>query len=334
MALPKGTGLGRYEVRSQLGVGGMGEIYLAADAVLGRDVALKVLPPEFASDPQRLARFVREARAASALNHPNVLTVHDVGEQSGLHFIVTELVDGRTLRDWVREARPSLAELADAVRQAALALGAAHRAGIVHRDVKPENLMRREDGLVKVLDFGIAKAVAPGGAAGAAADRLAVTQTGMVLGTVRYMSPEQASGAAVDGRTDVWSLGVVLYELAAGRPPFDQPGLTATLIDIMSRDPVPLSSLLPHAPEALCRVVERAMRKQRGERFPTGAEMAEALEAAGRSLGQSGRAGGSMLPPGQSGRGGTTVMMSASGEAGAIRLAFARYFKRLGRRVD
>nr|QEO74339.1 serine/threonine protein kinase [uncultured bacterium] len=290
MALLTGTRLGRYEVRSQIGVGGMGEVYLASDSLLGRDVALKVLPPEFASEPDRLARFAREARAASALNHPNILTVFDLGRQSGTHFIVTELVDGLTLRDWVREARPSLAELADAARQAALALAAAHAAGIVHRDVKPENLMRRRDGFVKVLDFGLAKALMPDGAGDSPADRLAVTRSGVVLGTVRYMSPEQASGEAVDARTDVWSLGVVLYELASGRAPFGGESLTATLLEIVSREPAPLASLVPDAPEALCRVVERAMRKERAERFPTAAEMAAELGAVARALSQSGGA--------------------------------------------
>jgi predicted ATPase/serine/threonine protein kinase len=317
MALPTGTRLGRYEVRMQIGAGGMGDVYLASDALLGREVALKVLPPQFASEPQGLARFVREAKAASALNHPNILTVFDVGEHEGTHFIVTELVEGLTLRDWVRDARPPLAELADAVRQAALALAAAHRAGIVHRDVKPENLMRRRDGFVKVLDFGLAKALAPGDSAPAPADQLAVTHPGMLLGTVRYMSPEQANGEAVDARTDVWSLGVVLYELASGHPPFDREGLTATLVDIMTREPVPLSSLVPHAPEALCRVVERAMRKRSAERFPTAAEMAEALGAAGRAPGQSGEDGVVMPPLGQSRQVGATVVMSASYDAGS-----------------
>ncbi|HWS56076.1 MAG TPA: protein kinase [Pyrinomonadaceae bacterium] len=304
MPLPPNTRLGRYGIRSQIGTGGMGEIYLATDSALGRDVALKVLPPRFASEPNRLARFVREAKAASALNHPNILTVFDVGEQSGTHFIVTELVEGLTLREWVRAARPSLAELADAVRQAALALDAAHRAGIVHRDIKPENLMRREDGFVKVLDFGIAKAIAPEDGAGALPDNLPVTETGALVGTVRYMSPEQASGAAVDGRTDVWSLGVVLYELASGRPPFNQESMTATLVAIMTREPPPLARLVPHAPEALLRVVERALSKERDERFPTAAAMAEALEAVGRARGASGQAG-------------TTFILSATRGTGA-----------------
>ena len=304
MPLPPNTRLGRYEIRAQIGAGGMGDVYLASDSLLGRAVALKVLPPQFASEPQRLARFEGEAKAASALNHPNILTVYDVGEQSGTHFIVTELVDGLTLRDWVRVARPSLSELADAVRQAALALGAAHRAGIVHRDVKPENLMRRRDGFVKVLDFGIAKGIATVDGAGARPDDNPVTATGAVVGTVRYMSPEQAMGEALDGRTDVWSLGVVLYELASGRPPFDQPSLPATLVEIISQAPAPLSSLVPHAPEELCLVVERAMRKERGERFPTAAEMAEALEAVAGARGQSSLAR-------------TTLVLSASRGAGA-----------------
>ena len=268
----------------------MGDVYLASDSLLGRQVAIKVFQPQFAAEAERLARFMREAKAASALNHPGILTVFDVGRQSGMYFIVTELVEGLTLRDWVNRASPSLAELADAIRQAALALNAAHRAGIVHRDIKPENLMRRHDGLVKVLDFGIAKVIATADGADAPPDNIHVTTTGAVVGTVRYMSPEQASAEAVDGRTDIWSLGVVLYELASGRPPFDKESLTATLVDIVSREPVPLSRLVPHAPEALCRVVERAMRKERGERFQTAAEMAEALEAAGRTLVQAGEA--------------------------------------------
>ncbi|HEX8285918.1 MAG TPA: protein kinase [Pyrinomonadaceae bacterium] len=315
MSLAPNTRLGRYEIRSQLGAGGMGEVYLASDTVLGRDVALKVLPPEFASEPERLARFVREARAASALNHPHIITVFDAGEHSGTHFIVTELIEGLTLRDWVRDERPPLAELVDAARQAALALAAGHRAGIVHRDVKPENLMRRRDGFVKVLDFGIAKALAPLDPAGAADDRHAVTQSGMVLGTVRYMSPEQANAEAVDGRTDVWSLGVVLYELASGRPPFEKGSPAATLVEIVSREPVPLSSLVPHAPEGLCRVVERALRKERGERFATADEMAAALEAVVRAPGQTSE-GGAVMPAGQSPRGYTTVRLSGVG-AGA-----------------
>lgn len=278
----------------------MGDVYRAFDSVLGRNVALKVLPPQFVSEPQRVARFEREARAASALNHPNILTVYDVGEQSGTYFIVTELVDGLTLRDWVRDARPSLIDLTDAVRQAALALSAAHSVGIVHRDVKPENLMRRKDGFVKVLDFGIAKAIAPANGVYASHDDIAVTETGALIGTARYMSPEQAMGEAVDGRSDVWSLGVVLYELASGRLPFYERSLTGILLNITTKDPPPLSKLVPNAPKALCRVVERALRRDPSERYQTATDMAQALDEIAHGIGL----------PGQSGT--TTVKLSAS----------------------
>jgi predicted ATPase len=281
-----GTSLGRYTVRARIGAGGMGEVYRASDALLGRDVAIKVLPPQFASEPDRLARFVREAKAASALNHPNIVTVLDAGEASGTHFIVTELVDGLTLREWIRAERPGFAEIADVVRQAALALSAAHAAGIVHRDIKPENLMRRHDGYVKVLDFGLAKALAPADPAEAIAGEPSLTQAGAIVGTVRYMSPEQAGGEALDERTDIWSLGVVLYELVAGRPPFHKASPAATLLSILTAEPVPISRLTPNAPEALCRVAERAMRKAREDRFATAVEMARALEAVKRPTGR------------------------------------------------
>jgi predicted ATPase len=292
--LPPNTRLSRYEIRSKIGSGGMGDVYHASDSVLGRDVAVKVLSPELALEPESLRRFEREAKAASALNHPNIITVYDVGEQSGIYFIVTELINGLTLRNWVLEEQPSVAELVDAIRQAALALGAAHRAGIVHRDVKPENVMRRRDGFVKVLDFGIAKAM-PNASGICLSGDTPATATNAILGTARYMSPEQAMGEEVDGRTDVWSLGVVLYELASGRAPFDQPNLAATLVDIVSRSPIPVSKLRPDLAESVCSVIERAMRKDRDQRFPTAVEMAEALTS-GRALWQSSQAETLLLP--------------------------------------
>ena len=278
MTLAPNAKLGRYEIRSKIGAGGMGDVYVAFDTLLERQVAIKVFPPEFGREAERLTRFVREAKAASALNHPGILTVFDAGRQSGMYFIVTELVDGVTLREWVNRDHPSLAQLTDAVRQAALALDAAHRAGIVHRDIKPENLMRRGDGLVKVLDFGIAKMVPTGDEAPAHQQEVPLTAAGALVGTVRYMSPEQASSEPVDGRTDIWSLGVVLYELAAGRAPFGKGSVIATVVDITAREPQPLSTLLPNAPKALSDVVERALRKHPSERFRSAAEMADALQ--------------------------------------------------------
>lgn len=282
----------------------MGEVYHASDSILGRDVALKVLSAELALDPHSLARFEREAKAASALNHPNIITVYDFGEHSGIYFIVTELVDGLTLRDWVLEEEPSIGELVEAIRQAALALGAAHRAGIIHRDIKPENLMRRRDGFIKVLDFGIAKAI-PTANGICLSDEISATAPNAILGTLRYMSPEQAMGKDVDIRTDVWSLGVVLYELISGRAPFQQPSPTGTVIDIVTRSPVPLSDLIPELPQAVCSVVERAMRKEREERFPSGAEMAQAL-ASGYAYSPSSQARTLRMSRGNAGAGAET----------------------------
>lgn len=276
MTIAPNTRLGRYEIRSKIGAGGMGDVYVAADTLLGRDVAIKVFPQEFGREAERLARFVREAKAASALNHPGILTVFDVGKQSGMYFIVTELVEGQTLREWVNRDRPSLAALTDAIRQAALALDAAHRTGIVHRDIKPENLMRRNDGLIKVLDFGIAKMIPMGEED--AVEEVPLTAAGALVGTARYMSPEQASSGPIDGRTDIWSLGVVLYELAAGRAPFGKGNVIATVVDITSKEPLPFSALVPRAPEPLVAAVEKALRKDPAERFQTAAEMVKALE--------------------------------------------------------
>jgi non-specific serine/threonine protein kinase len=285
--LEVGTRLGRYTVRQHLGAGGMGDIYLALDPALERHVAVKVLPESLASDADRLARFVREAKAASALNHPGILTVFDFGQEGATHFLVTEFVDGQTLREWCEEARPPLADVLGVMAQAAAAIAAAHEAGIVHRDVKPENLMRRRDGLVKVLDFGIAKLVAdaPVGAdTDADTDPNRQTMPGTILGTTRYMSPEQALGAAVDARSDVWSLGVVLYELIAGKPPFDGPTPMGTLAMIIGREAEPLDVDAPDTPEAVSRIVARALRKRPGERFATAAEMAREMARAAAAL--------------------------------------------------
>jgi non-specific serine/threonine protein kinase len=285
--LSPGTHLGRYTVRDHLGAGGMGDVYLALDPNLDRTVAVKVLPDTLAADADRLARFVREARTVSALNHPNILTVYDFDRADATHFLVTEFVDGRTLRQWRDEERPPLVDVLDATAQAASALAAAHEAGIVHRDIKPENLMRRRDGFVKVLDFGIAKLVAEpsgGGDLGASTGPQVQTTPGMILGTTRYMAPEQALGTAVDARSDVWSLGVVLYELVAGRPPFDGPTPMGTLAMIVGRDPEPLDAAAPGTPEAVSRIVARALRKAPEQRFATAAEMASELARVAHEL--------------------------------------------------
>src|SRR5947208_7756948 len=233
MTLAAGTRLGRYEIRAKIGKGGMGEVYLAQDTELDRKVALKILPAEVANDKTRMRRFSQEARAVSALNHPNILTIHEIGEagssqtagEDSVHFIATEFVDGITLRDRMssRDAF-RLSEALDIAAQVASALAAAHAAGIVHRDIKPDNLMLRKDGFVKVLDFGLAKLSAP---IGSDSDSEAVTrmhvntEPGMIMGTVAYMSPEQSRGLNIDARTDIWSLGVVLYEMISARAPFD-----------------------------------------------------------------------------------------------------------------
>jgi Tol biopolymer transport system component len=274
MTLEAGTRVGKYEIRQLLGAGGMGEVYLAHDTELRRPAALKFIPAEVAADPRRLERFGREALAASALNHPNIVTVYDIGEtQDGRRFFATEFVDGSTLREHMKAHRLKLAEALDLVAQAAAALVEAHGQGIVHRDVKPENVMVRRDGYVKVLDFGLAK-LTGGAAAGsvdteAATRALAPTGAGTVLGTVSYMSPEQARGEEVDARTDVWSLGVVLYELLTGSLPFRGKSASHTLVAIQDEEPPPLSRYLPEVPDLLQEIVADALAKDREARLTT-----------------------------------------------------------------
>ena len=269
MTLSAGTRLGRYEIRAPLGKGGMGEVYRAHDPQLGRDVALKILPVDVASDAERMRRFAQEAKAASALNHPNILTIYEVGGADPARFIAAEFVDGVTLRERLAAGPIELDEALDIALQAASALAAAHAAGIVHRDVKPENLMIRPDGWVKVLDFGLAKLAPPAAELGDAPTQTGLaTEAGVVMGTARYMSPEQACGLAVDARTDVWSLGVVLYEMIAGRLPF--PGTTSgeVLAAVLQQpDPLPLARFTPNVPPDLERFVSRALARKREERY-------------------------------------------------------------------
>src|SRR3989442_566874 len=270
--LSPGQRMGHYQIVNLIGEGGMGEVYLAEDVLLGRKVALKLLPAEFTKDLPRVRRFQQEARAASALNHPNIITIHEIGEVDGLNFIVTEFIAGETLRQRMATARLNLATVLDVATQTAGALAAAHAAGIVHRDLKPENIMVRPDGLIKVLDFGLAKLTEPrtSDVEGEAPTVARVdTKMGAIMGTAQYMSPEQARGLKVDARTDIFSLGVVLYEMLVGRAPFTGETTADTISVLLHKEPQPLSTLEPDTPADLQHIVSKALRKDRDERYQT-----------------------------------------------------------------
>jgi len=256
----------RYEVIARLGAGGVGEVWLARDLNLNREIALKLLSPRFAGDPYHMRRFQQEARAASTLNHPNIITVYEIGKSDGVLFIAQERVVGETIRQRLARGPIPLKEILEIGAQASAALGAAHSAGVVHRDIKPENVMIRPDGLVKVLDFGLARFVqrpvdAPSGKSET------VSLPGFVLGTVRYMSPEQARGLTVDSRSDIFSLGVMLYEMAAGLPPFSGSTPTDTMAAILTDDPAPLSRHAPEVPAEFERIVRRCLEKDPAARY-------------------------------------------------------------------
>ncbi|HEY0378272.1 MAG TPA: protein kinase [Pyrinomonadaceae bacterium] len=272
MAIATGTSLGRYEIRTHIGAGGMGEVYLARDTTLDRVVALKILSSEIATDQQRMQRFVQEAKTASALNHPNILTIFEIGETAGAHFIATEYIDGVTLRRHMAGRRLKLSEALDIAAQIAAGLTAAHSAGIVHRDIKPENIMLRKDGYVKLLDFGLAKPTERQASlvdTEAQTKMLVNTSPGMVMGTVSYMSPEQARGFQLDARTDIWSLGCVLYEMVAGRGPFAGQTTSDVIVAVLDREPPPLPGGPYETPSELQRILRKALRKDREERYQT-----------------------------------------------------------------
>jgi TolB-like protein/Tfp pilus assembly protein PilF len=285
-----GQTIGHYKISEQIGAGGMGEVYSATDIVAGRKAAIKLLPTRFTRDAERLKRFQQEARAVVRLNHPNILTVYEIGEDHSIQYIASELIEGETLRDRLRRGRMHLNEAVDIAIQVASALAAAHHAGIVHRDIKPENIMLRPDGYVKVLDFGIAKLV-ESAFAEATADAvgsmtLAETNLGSILGTARYMSPEQAcpGGAGIDKSTDIWSLGVVLYEMVTGHAPFTGNTPKNVMSSILKKEPPPLTRYVAHAPAALQQIVSTTLRKDRGERYQSGRELLEALKDLRREL--------------------------------------------------
>jgi serine/threonine protein kinase/Flp pilus assembly protein TadD len=272
-----GERIDRYEVVSFIGRGGMGQVYLAVDTRLNRKVAIKILAPALAYDERGLRRFEKEARAASALNHPNILTIFEFGQVENLHFIVSEYVDGYTLRQQLDEGRLELSTAIDIAIQIARALDAAHSSGIVHRDIKPENIVIRADQLVKVVDFGIAKLNKPESQQGiypqAPALSVSMSQTGMVIGSARYMSPEQARGQAVDPRSDIFSLGVVLYEMVCGKCPFDGETISDVIAEILKGTPQSLTEILPDAPPELEKIASRAMCKDRECRYQSVKQM-------------------------------------------------------------
>lgn len=266
--------IGHYRIESLIGVGGMGEVYLARDERLGRKAALKLLPDSLTIDETQLSRFKNEARTASALNHPNILTVYEIGAEGHVQFIATEFIEGITLRASLEYGRTSPRAALDIAVQVASALAAAHEAGVVHRDIKPENIMLRPDGYAKVLDFGIAK-LTERSADDYTVETTAVlhTRPGLVLGTAHYMSPEQARGQKVDGRSDIWSLGVVLYEIVGGSPPFRGETPSDCIASILTKEPPPLSGVLPDVPLKLESILQKALRKNRDERYQTIKEM-------------------------------------------------------------
>jgi serine/threonine protein kinase/Tfp pilus assembly protein PilF len=266
MTLEKGSIINQYKIISAIGKGGMGEVYLAEDERLRRKVALKVLPDTLAQDSDRLRRFEQEALAASALNHPNILTIYEFGAAGATHFLAAEFIDGETLRARLQRMPLAINEALDITIQVAQALSAAHEAHIIHRDIKSENVMLRKDGIVKVLDFGLAKLVEPAPLdAEAETRKLGLTQAGTVMGTVAYMSPEQARGNTVDARTDLFSLGVMLYELLARRQPFTGETINHVIVAILEKEPPPLEQ---HVPVELTRILKQALAKNADERYP------------------------------------------------------------------
>lgn len=271
--------ISHYRIIKKIGEGGMGQVFLAEDIRLHRNVALKVLLSDLTDDEQRVLRFQQEARAASGLNHPNILTIYDIGQVDGTYFIATEFVKGETLREWMGRGLLGFDEILSVFLQVASALSAAHEAGIIHRDIKPENIMLRPDGYVKVLDFGLAKLKAPH--ANTTLSRvvpLAYTEPGLIMGTPRYMSPEQVRGLDVDERSDIFSLGVLLYEMLTGTPPFNGDTISDIIAALLQTEP-PLMTGEDGRPVSLNQVLERAMRKDVNERYQTVGEFASDLRS-------------------------------------------------------
>src|SRR6266480_311649 len=276
-----------YKISKRIGTGGMGEVYLATDVKAGRKAALKLLPMRFTGDAERLKRFQQEAHAVVALNHPNILTVYEIGEDHSTHYIASELIEGETLRQRLTRGRMELNDAVDVAIQVASALAAAHETGIVHRDINPGNIMLRRDGYVKVLDFGIAKLAEQEAPATMPKDEallLVETNLGSILGTVPYMSPEQACGAPVDKVTDIWSLGVVLHEMVTGGTPFIGNTPREIMTSNREKEPPPLTSYNGQTPPELQHIISNALRKDQRERYQSASEMLQALKNLRRKL--------------------------------------------------
>jgi eukaryotic-like serine/threonine-protein kinase len=276
MRIAPGTVIGAYEVRELIGAGGMGEVYRAHDARLGRDVALKLIPASFVTNPDRLQRFEQEARATAALSHPNVTAIYDIGSYFGQPFVVSELLEGATLRDVLTSGPLAIRTAVSYAQQIAQGLSAAHRKGIVHRDLKPENLFVTRQGLVKILDFGLAKLTMPAGLAEVDDE---ITVPGVILGTIGYMSPEQARGEKVDHRSDIFTLGMVLYEMLAGRRAFEGASPADTISAILKEHPPELGQIVRDLPPAVDRIVTRCLEKEPDDRFQSAADLGFALDA-------------------------------------------------------
>ena len=281
MAVTAGQKIGPYEIAGQIGAGGMGEVYKARDPRLGRDVAIKVLPPSFSSDPDRLQRFAQEARAAAALNHPNILAIFDIGEDKGAPYVVSELLEGETLRDRLRSGPLSTRKAIDFALQMAHGLAAAHEKGIVHRDLKPENLFITHDNRLKILDFGLAKLIHPeeSSSSGDAPTMQVATDPGVVMGTVGYMSPEQVRGKPADHRSDIFSFGSILYEMVSGKRAFHGDSPADTMSAILKEDPPELAETGRNIPPALQRIVNHCLEKNPGQRFQSAGDVAFNLES-------------------------------------------------------
>jgi serine/threonine-protein kinase len=279
MPLQPGDKLGPYEIVAFLGAGGMGEVFRAHDTRLRRTVAIKILPYDRLADEERKKRFLQEARAASVLIHPNIVVLHDISQDGETDFLVMEYVQGRNLKDRLSAGALPVQEVIRCGIQIASALAAAHAAGIVHRDIKPANIMVTPDSVIKILDFGLAKLSEPLGLQSEAITAAAITEARMIVGTVMYMSPEQTRGETLDGRSDIFSLGAVLYEAATGRPPFQGSNTLALMHEIASANPAPPSSIRRDLPPALDKVIERALAKDKNERYGSAGEMMQALQS-------------------------------------------------------